>query len=72
LLDYELTQQTTIQNSSDIHRLKSQCKVIVLSLDPEANETFLAAGVDGFINKNYPPDKLLPIHRNMRLSKATV
>lgn len=72
LLDYELTQQTTIQIISDIHRLECHCKIIVLSIDPNVKELTLAAGADDFINKNYPSDKLLPILRDMRLSATTV
>jgi DNA-binding NarL/FixJ family response regulator len=72
LLDYELTQQTTNQIISDVHGLKCQCKIIVFSIDPQVRESTLAAGAEGFINKNYPPDKLLPILRNMRAPSTTV
>jgi len=71
LLDHELTQQTTIQIIRDIHQLKVQCKVIVLSIDPNIRELTLAAGADGFIDKSYPPDTLLPILRNMRAPSTT-
>jgi DNA-binding NarL/FixJ family response regulator len=71
LLDYELNQQTTNQIISDIHGLKCQCKIIVFSIDPQVREPTLAAGADGFINKNFPPDRLLPILRDMRLSATT-
>jgi DNA-binding NarL/FixJ family response regulator len=72
LLDYELTQQTTNQIISDIHQQKCQCRIVVLSIDPQVREPTLAAGADGFINKNYPPDKLLPTLRDMRLSATSV
>ena len=68
LLDHELTQQTTIQIIRDIHQLKVQCKIIVLSIDPNIRELTLAAGADGFIDKSYPPDKLLTTLRELRLS----
>jgi DNA-binding NarL/FixJ family response regulator len=72
LLDDELTQQTTIQIISDIQRLECQCKIIILSVDPDLKKPTLKAGADGFINKNYPPDKLLPILRDMKLSASAV
>jgi len=68
LLDHELTQQTTIQIIRDIHQLKVQCKIIVLSIDPNIRELTLAAGADGFIDKSYPPDELLTTLREIRLS----
>lgn len=72
LLDHELTQQTTIQIIRDIHQLKVQCKIIVLSIDSNIREFTLAAGADGFIDKSYPPDELLSILREMRLSATTL
>ena len=53
---------------SDLHRLECQPKIIVLSIDPQTEATTLAAGADGFISKNVPPDELLPLLRKMRLS----
>lgn len=71
LLDYELTQQATIQIISDLHSPERHPKIIVFSTDPLVRDPILAAGAEGFINKNYPPDKLLPILRDMRLSATT-
>ncbi len=70
LLDYELTKEATAGIVSDLHHLECQPRVIVLSINPEIKETVLAAGADGFISKNAPPDDLLPIIRWFRSSET--
>ena len=43
-------------------------KVIVLSSKPQTRAATLAAGAEGFISKDVPPDELLPLLRKMRSS----
>jgi len=66
LLDYELAKQATAGLVGDLHHLPHPPKITVLSIDPHAKASALAAGADAFINKNVPPDELLPILRQMR------
>jgi DNA-binding NarL/FixJ family response regulator len=68
LLDEGLAKQATARLVGDLHRLECQPKIIVLSIDPQTKAATLAAGADGFISKNVPPDELLPLLRSMRLS----
>jgi response regulator RpfG family c-di-GMP phosphodiesterase len=66
LLDYELIRQETAVFITKLHHLECRPKIVVLALDPQTENTVLAAGADGFICKNMPPDELLPILRGMR------
>ena len=68
LLDDGLARQATAHLVGDLHHLKDQPKVIVLSINPQTKAATLAAGADGFISKTMPPDELLPLLRSMRLS----
>jgi len=72
LLDYRLADPSTILDLiGSVHRLENSPKVIVLSPDPEIEPIALAAGADAFINKSSPPDRLLPLLRQMHPSKRT-
>jgi DNA-binding NarL/FixJ family response regulator len=66
LLDYELAKESTAGLVRSLHRLESRPKIIILSIDPRLKEKILAAGADGFISKDAPPDDLLPIINRMR------
>jgi len=68
LLDDGVTKQATVQLVSDLRHLEHPPKIIVLSIHPQTEAAFLAAGASGFISKSAPPDELLPILRGMRLS----
>ena len=68
LLDDGLAKQATTHLVGDLHHLKGQPRIIVLSIDPQTKAATLAAGADGFISKSMPPDELLPLLRSMRLS----
>jgi len=72
LLDDGLAKQATGQLISDLHLLECHPKIIVLSLDSTTAAATLAAGADGFVGKNAPPDDLLPLLRKMRLSDTRV
>ena len=72
VLDYELAKQAVADLVSDLQHLEHPPKIIVLSVDPQAKATALAAGADAFISKNVPPDNLLSMLREMRLSETTV
>ncbi len=66
LLDNELAKAETAGIVGDLHNLECSPKIIVLSLNPQIKEAILAAGADGFISKDAPPDDLLPIINRMR------
>jgi DNA-binding NarL/FixJ family response regulator len=61
LLEWELPFQSMTDLINDIHKLGSSPKIILLSIRPEEEEEIIAAGVDYFVAKNAPPDKLLQI-----------
>jgi DNA-binding NarL/FixJ family response regulator len=59
LLDWELP---GLEHAQALHVLRQQCprlKIIVLSGRPEARQDALAIGVDGFVSKGDPPERLL-------------
>jgi DNA-binding NarL/FixJ family response regulator len=66
LLDNELTNEETIGFVRALHCQERPPRIIVLSLDPARKEALLAAGADGFIGKNAPPDDLLLILNKIR------
>jgi DNA-binding NarL/FixJ family response regulator len=65
LLDDDLDKEATVDLVRDLHLLEYPPKIIILSINPQRKHTILAAGADGFISKNMPPDELLPIIRKM-------
>ncbi len=66
LLDWELPGPPAADLISALHGLDSQPKVVVLSIEPEAEETALAAGADAFAVKGDPPERLLVVLHQMR------
>ncbi len=69
LLDDGLAHSSTIVNLiGTVHLLEHSPKIIVLSLDPHLEPIARAAGADAYISKMEPPDRLLPILRQMRQS----
>jgi DNA-binding NarL/FixJ family response regulator len=70
LLDCRLAIEATADLIGQLLYLQCPPKIIVLSTNPRARESALAAGADGFISENAPPDELLPILRSMRSSDA--
>jgi two-component system response regulator EvgA len=59
LLDWELLDQPIAALLSALQALDFQVKVIVLSSQPDIQQAALAAGVDGFVSKGDPPERLL-------------
>ena len=54
---------------SELHKLKAPPKTIVLSTRPREKEEIMAAGAYHFIIKDAPPDELLQVLNDIRLSK---
>ncbi len=59
LLDWELLDQPVADLLSALQALDFQVKVIVLSSQPDIQQAALAAGVDAFVSKGDPPERLL-------------
>src|SRR5512139_1774083 len=59
LLDWELSSQSLAKLITDIRNLGHPLRIVFLSSKPENEKEVLEAGVDTFIAKNAPPDKLL-------------
>lgn len=70
LLDWELPVQKMADLLTDMQDLELPPKTIILSISPREKETIMAAGADYFITKDAPPDELLPILNDIRLSKS--
>jgi DNA-binding NarL/FixJ family response regulator len=69
LLDWILPDQSMADLIRDLHKLVRRPKIIVFCTKPENKETIMAAGADYFIGKDSPPDELIPILNDIRLSK---
>jgi len=59
LLDWELHGLRTVERLAALRTLCPRLKVIALSGRPEARRAALAAGVDAFVSKGDPPERLL-------------
>lgn len=70
LLDWELPIQSMVNLLTDLQDLELQPKTIILSNKPGEKETIMAAGASHFISKDAPPDDLLPVLNDIRLSKS--
>ena len=78
LLDWELP-GLSLANSvglgkqllSVVHVFYPNLRVIALSGRPEAHQAALAAGVDAFVSKGDPPERLLATLRTMSLKYET-
>jgi DNA-binding NarL/FixJ family response regulator len=59
LLDWDLSRQNGNSAVDDLRAASPKSFVIALSGLPEAHQEALAAGVDSFVSKGDPPEKLL-------------
>ena len=71
LLDWQLPGASVEELLDQIKALESPTKIIVLSVRPEGEKLALAAGADGFICMNEPPDELLEMVRWLRDSSSS-
>ena len=70
LLDWELPGWDGPAALVELRKAWPGLAVIVLSGRPEARRPALAAGVDGFVSKGDPPDRLLTMVRACRLRRC--
>jgi len=66
ILDWHLPGGNMTELFSEISGLAAPPKVIVLAVNPDVKAQALAAGADGFISKNLPPDELLEVLRSVK------
>ncbi len=71
LLDYELVRPAAVDFIYNVHHLDCSPKIIILAIDPDVEAAIQAAGADGFISKNFPPDTLLPLLKKFRTSEQS-
>lgn len=69
LLDWANTGESMGDLFQDVHKLESPPKIIVLSGNPDIREAALEAGAIFFICRDAPPDMLIPVLNDLRLSK---
>ncbi len=70
LLDWELSAEPMTDLLHNISDLEYPPKVIVLSADPQKRDAILEAGADFVVCKDTPPDELLTILNELRLSET--
>jgi DNA-binding NarL/FixJ family response regulator len=71
LLDWYLPGESTNELIADIRALALQLKIVGISIHPEDESEARAAGVDAFITKVAPPDKLLVLLNTMKSQTTT-
>lgn len=67
VLEWDLAISDLIDLTTEIHNLTCQPKIIFLTKQADDLKKVEAAGVDYFIVKNSPPDKLLAVLADIRL-----
>ena len=65
LLDWELPKGPVLAGLAALRRAAPRIRLIALSARPEARVEALRAGVDAFITKGDPPDRLLDVMRGL-------
>lgn len=68
ILDGDLSSQPVKDLLLGLSNLEQRPRTIILTSEPEAAEMTKGTSVDFFISKNAPPDELLPILNQIRLS----
>jgi DNA-binding NarL/FixJ family response regulator len=71
LLDLDLPLQSTADLLAEIQALERRPEIIVFSARPREKGALMAAGAYYCITKDSPPDELLPILNDIRLSAFT-
>ena len=71
LLDWKSPVQSLAATLGAFCKLERRPKTVVFSTRPEDEGAIKAAGADYFISKDAPPDELLPILDDIRLSVDT-
>jgi len=66
LLDSQLIASAPADYIKNLHLIESQPQIIVLDVRPETRYEAEAAGADGFVSKDSPPDQLLTILRKLK------
>jgi len=61
LLDWELPGLAMVDSLSALRQTCPDLRVVALSVRPEARQAALLAGVDAFVSKMEPPDRLLAL-----------
>jgi DNA-binding NarL/FixJ family response regulator len=59
LVDWELPGLSPVEGISSMRRAYPQARIMALSSRPEARQAALQAGVDAFVSKAEPPERLL-------------
>jgi DNA-binding NarL/FixJ family response regulator len=68
ILDGELSSQPVTDLLVDLSNLEHKPWTIILTSEPEAVRLIKATTVDYFVSKNAPPDELIPILNQIRVS----
>jgi len=72
LLDWGLSEQNGNSAVDDLRAASPESFVIALSGLPEAHQEALEAGVDGFVSKGDPPEKLLAAVKSCRHKRKDI
>ena len=72
LLDWDLSRQNDNSAVDDLRAASPKSLLIALSSLPETRQEALAAGVDNFVSKGDPPEKLLAAVKSCRRERKAV
>ncbi|MEJ2751112.1 MAG: response regulator, partial [Chloroflexota bacterium] len=70
LLDLDMPSAWKANLLRDLHTINHRPMIVVFTNRPEEKESILQAGADYFIAKDAPPDELVPILNDIKLSRS--
>jgi len=70
LLDLDMPSALKANLLRDLHTINHRPMIVVFTNRPEEKESILQAGADYLIAKDAPPDELVPILNDIRLSRS--
>lgn len=70
LLDLDMPSAWKANLLRDLHTINHRPMIVVFTNRPEEKESILQAGADYLIAKDAPPDELVPILNDIRLSRS--
>lgn len=71
LIDWKLMSSTPAALFNELHDARMNCQIIVMDVREETSHEVEILGIDKFVRKDVPPDKLLSTLQELKRNKKT-
>jgi DNA-binding NarL/FixJ family response regulator len=71
LIDWKLMSSTPAALINELHDARMNCQIIVMDVREETSQEVEVLGIDKFVRKDGPPDKLLSTLQELKRNKTT-